>query len=233
VPQKIDTFQEAVDPVSIVLLLDASGSMKKSADAVRATAHQFVEALRPEDSLSVGTFADKVIIGQKLGTNREPAAAVIDSYTPNGGTALYDGIWEALDVLAPVAGRRAVVVLTDGRDENNAGTAAGSLRTEQEVLDRAQKVGATVFTIGLGTKVAQDTLQRLADVSGGETYNAADTAALDSQFRGVIDNLRQRYMLSYSSTNTKRDGAWRHVDIRPLRDGLVFAGASGYFGPDQ
>ncbi len=60
VPQKVDTFQEAVAPVSIVLALDASGSMVKAADAVKAAAASFVEALRPEDSLSVLLFSDSV-----------------------------------------------------------------------------------------------------------------------------------------------------------------------------
>jgi VWFA-related protein len=233
VPQTIDTFQEAIDPVSVVLLLDASGSMVKSADAVRATARQFVAALRPEDSLAVATFADRVKFGHMLGVNRASSAAAIDAYQAAGGTALYDGISEALDVLKAVPGRRAVVVLTDGRDENNAGTAPGSVRTEQDVLAMARQVGAAIFTIGLGSRVAEASLRRLAHVAGGETYSAADAARLDAQFRAVIENLRQRYALSYTSTNTKHDGAWRHVDIRPRRNGLVFAGAGGYFGPER
>ena len=59
VPQTIDTFQEAVDPVSIVLTMDSSGSMKKSAELVKATASDFVREVRPEDNLALITFADK------------------------------------------------------------------------------------------------------------------------------------------------------------------------------
>ena len=60
VAQKVDTFQEAVAPVSVVLALDASGSMTRAADGVRAAALSFVEALRPEDALSVLLFSDCV-----------------------------------------------------------------------------------------------------------------------------------------------------------------------------
>src|SRR5207344_423709 len=68
VAQKVDTFQEAVDPVSIILDLDASGSMKKSAPDVQAAARDFVAAVRPEDNLSLITFADNVVIAHTLGT---------------------------------------------------------------------------------------------------------------------------------------------------------------------
>src|SRR5262249_30474588 len=124
-PQKVDTFQEAVDPVSIVMALDASGSMKKSADIVRQTARDFVLAGRPEDSLGLITFGDVPLFAHTLASNRQWTLDAIDKYAPAGGTALYDALYNSLLHLRGVSGRRAVVVLTDGRDENNPGTAPG------------------------------------------------------------------------------------------------------------
>ncbi len=69
-PQRIETFQEAVDPVSIVVALDESGSMKKSADLVKATARDFVLAVRPEDSLAMIMFADRPKFAHALATER-------------------------------------------------------------------------------------------------------------------------------------------------------------------
>src|ERR1700751_5920388 len=69
--QKVDTFQEAVDPVSIVMALDSSGRMKKAAEAVQRAARDFVVAVRPEDSLALITFADAPKFAHVLATNRQ------------------------------------------------------------------------------------------------------------------------------------------------------------------
>jgi Mg-chelatase subunit ChlD len=151
--QSVDTFQEAVDPVGIVMALDASGSMKKSADAVRRAARDFVLAVRPEDSLALITFADKPLFAHLLSTNRQWSLDAIDKYEASGGTALYDALYNSLLHLRDLVGRRAVVVLTDGKDENNPGTAPGSEHTLDDVLKLARSVGATIYSIGLGQKV--------------------------------------------------------------------------------
>jgi Ca-activated chloride channel homolog len=232
VKQSIDTFQEAVDPVAISLLIDSSGSMTRSAETVRETAREFVKAVRPEDSLAMITFADQPVVEHAMSTNRQLTFDAIDKYKPLGGTALYDALWDALQQLKRVAGRRAIVVLTDGRDENNPGTGPGSAHTIDDVLELGREVGATIFPVGLGTRVDKPFLEHLATASGGEAYFSAVPAELSQQFGGIIENLRQRYVLSYTSTNSKRDGAWRHVEIRPHGDSLLVTTAGGYFAPN-
>ena len=96
VAQKVDTFQEAVAPVSVVLALDASGSMTKAADGVRTAALSFVEALRPEDALSVLLFSDSSAFAHGLTTDRQQSIAAVNAYNARGGTALYDGLTDAL-----------------------------------------------------------------------------------------------------------------------------------------
>jgi Ca-activated chloride channel family protein len=233
VTQAVDTFQEAVDPVAIVMALDSSGSMKKSADTVRQTARDFVVAVRPEDSLALITFADQPLFAHTLATNRQWTLGAIDKYNPAGGTALYDALWNSLLHLKSVQGRRAVVVLTDGKDENNPGTAPGSTHTLDQVLELGRQVGATVFAIGLGTKVERQILERLASQSGGEAYFPSDVSLLTDEYRLIIENLRRRYVLSYTSTNARHDGGWRAVEIRPRNRDLAVATGGGYFAPDR
>jgi Ca-activated chloride channel homolog len=234
VPQTIDTFQEAVDPVSIVLALDASGSMKKAADQVRQTAREFVQAVRPEDNLSLLTFADQPVFADTDGKNRNWMLSAIDAYAPEGGTALYDALWDALTHLKSVEqGRHAIVILTDGRDENNPGTAPGSAHTFDEVINLEKQVGATIYPIGLGTKVDGKILSALATQSGGEAYFPTDASALGAQFRLIVENLRRRYVLSYTSTNNKHDGGWRTVQIHTRVPGLTVKTRGGYFAPAQ
>jgi len=231
--QKVETFHEAVAPVSIVLALDASGSMRKSADSLVAAARTFVESLRPEDKLELLFFSDGVLVAHDFGTNRQLSLDAIDAYKPVGGTALFDALAGAFTALKNVEGRRAVVVMTDGRDENNAGTAPGSHETLKRVLDMAQEVEATVLPIGLGSNVDREGLERLADVTGGLASFPADVSQLQAQFARTIENLRRRYVVGYTSTHMARDGSWRAVEIRSQSSNHVIRSRRGYFAPDR
>src|SRR4029453_8592003 len=162
VAQKVDTFQEAVAPLSVGLALDASGSMTRAADGVRAAALSFVEALRPEDALSVLHFSDTSAFAHGLTTDRQQSMSAIHAYTARGGTALYDGLTDSLMRLKQTEGRKVVVLLSDGRDEDNAGTGPGSARSRKDVLAALRETDATIYPIGLGSRVDREFLERLA-----------------------------------------------------------------------
>ncbi len=233
VEQTIDVFQEAVDPVSIVLALDSSGSMKKSADAVMAAARSFVHAIREEDSLAVLTFADRPVFAHDLTTTREWSLDAIDDYTPIGGTALYDTVVNSLARLRRVEGRRVLVLLTDGRDEDNPGTGPGSLNTLQEALVRVGEVDATIYPIGLGPSIDPVVMRQLAAESGGAAYFPQDVSTLADDYRRIIENLRRRYVITYTSTDSTRDGAWRDVEIRTRTPGTIVNSRGGYHAPEE
>jgi VWFA-related protein len=231
VEQTVEAFQEALAPVSIVMVLDSSGSMRKDAPALLAAARSFVSAVRPQDSLGVMMFADRPILVHDLTTKREASLEAIEQYQAIGGTALYDALAESLERLKRVEGRRVVVVMTDGRDENNPGTAPGSVRTFDQVLGVLKEADATVYAIGLGPKVDREPLERVAKASGGEAYFPVEVASMAAEFQRVLEDLRRRYVISYTSTNPMRDGAWRKVEITARRDGIVIESKGGYFAP--
>ena len=129
--------------------------------------------------------------------------------------------------LKTAAGRRVVVVVTDGRDENAASTAAGSAATWDMVISAARASDVTVYAIGLGTRVERGRLQQLADLTGGEAYFTNDLASLDAEYRRVVEDLHRRYVLGYSSTNATRDGAWRTVELHGA-NGLRLRSRGGY-----
>jgi Ca-activated chloride channel homolog len=233
VQQTVDTFQEAVAPVSIVVALDSSGSMKKDAAGAQAAARTFVEALRPEDKLALMTFADTVWFAHDLTTERAWALEAIEQYKVKGGTALYDAVAGALLRLKREAGRRVVVLVTDGRDENNAGNGPGSTRAFADVLALLHDTEATVFTVGLGAKADTEVLEQLAAKSGGEAYFPQDTAELERHYARIVETLRRRYVISYSSTNTKRDGQWRHVELSSRVPGTTLRTRGGYAAPER
>ena len=75
-----------------------------------------------------------------------------------------------------------LVVMTDGRDENNPGTGPGSTRSFADVLGHLKESGATVFAIGLGTKVDAKPLEKLAELSGGRALFPTDVSQLSAEF---------------------------------------------------
>jgi Ca-activated chloride channel homolog len=233
VEQTLETFQEAISPVSIVLALDASGSMKRAAETAKAAAGSFVDALRPEDKLALLVFADRSEVAHDLTTEREPIHEAIDQYQPLGGTALYDALGDALDRLRKVDGRRVIVVVTDGRDEDNPGTGPGSLRSFAQVLEAAHEVDATIFGIGVGQKVDRAVLEKLAAASGGEAYFPEDVSQLAADYHRVIETLRRRWIITYTSTDGRRNGDWRAVEIHTKDAGAVVHSRGGFFAPGK
>jgi VWFA-related protein len=196
-----------------------------------AAAAAFVGTLRPEDSLGMLTFADKVNVAHAITTNRTNTLETLAEYTAGGGTALYDALCDALLMLKGLKGRRAVVVLTDGRDEDNPGTGPGSVRSWDSVLRLLQDQDVTMFPVGLGTKIDPERLRLLATFTGGEAYFPQEVTELAAQFERVTENLRHRYVVGYTSTNSTRDGKWRNVEIGTRQAGIRITSRKGYFAP--
>lgn len=231
--QYVDSFQEAIAPVSIILVLDQSGSMRRAADGVKEAAHRFVASIRKEDALGVALFADRAELVQDLTKDRDEAAAAVDQYVARGGTALYDALALGMERLRQVKGRRAVVVMTDGRDENDAGTAPGSVRPFSEVERLAFETDVMIFAIGMGPNVDRQKLEALAAKSGGLALFPSDIVALDTDYQRIVENLRRRYVLSYTSTNPSRDGKYRNVTIESTAADTVVHHRGGYWAPDD
>jgi Ca-activated chloride channel homolog len=233
VPQKVDSFHESVAPVSVMLALDASGSMTKVSPAVMEAAHAFVESLKPEDPLGIELFADRAEMAHDLSPARWVSHRNIQRYVARGGTALYDGLVDSMVRLSTVSGRRVVVVMTDGRDENATSTGPGSTRSWDEVLATARTTGATVYAIGFGSNVDEERLLQLTTQTGGEAYFTNDISELGQHYQRIVDDLHRRYTLAYTSTNSERNGGWRMVGIKTADPALKVRSPGGYFAPAQ
>ena len=231
VPQKLETFSESIAPVSIMLALDGSGSMTRAAETARSAALAFVKSLRAEDPLGVMTFADKVALAHDLSTKRELSEEAVQAYETNGGTALYDALGEAVGRLKTVNGRRVVVLVTDGRDENAASNGPGSTRSWEQALADVSAVEATVYAIGIGQRVDRARLEQVAALTGGEAYFTTDVSELEANYHRIVEELRRRYQIGYTSTNSKRDGGWRKVEIRSK--GVTVRSRGGFFAPSR
>lgn len=233
VPQTVDTFHDAVAPVTIMLALDASGSMTRSAARAQEAAREFIQAMRPEDELGMILFADRANYIHSPTRRREASLRAIESYAAGGGTALYDALYDSLAQIAAVEGRRVVVVVTDGRDDNAASTGPGSVRRWDDVLRKLRETEATVYAVGIGSRVDHGRLRELADRSGGEAYFPEDVSALVVGYHKILDELRRRYVVGYVSSNANRDGGWRMVEIKVAAGGVAVRSRGGYDAPSE
>jgi hypothetical protein len=107
------------------------------------------------------------------------------------------------------------------------------VHTLDEVLGQVRESGTTVYAIGLGPRVDKDGLTKVAEVSGGAAYFPEDVTQLADRYRRVVDDLRRRYLVTYTSTNSTRDGAWRNVEITTGRADMVIRSAGGYTAPGR
>ena len=140
-------LEQGEEPLSVVLAIDRSGSMRGAPlrDARRA-AQGFVREMRAIDRVGVVSFDDHVTVISRLSSDKEAIGKAIEGITVGRDTALNDAVVKALELLAPFTGRRAVVVLTDGKENR-------STATRQKAIDTAIGIGVPVITVGLGHKV--------------------------------------------------------------------------------
>lgn len=179
VVQQVDSFEEAVAPISIAMVFDTSGSMRRALPNAQAAARAFVTALRPTDPLAFVRFADRVVVEHEFSDKRATTLEAIDRLQAVGGTALWDALHDSMLALKQRTGRRAIVLLSDGRDENNPGTAPGSEHTLADVLTLVRDTDTIVYAIGLGADVDEPALERIAALSGGAASFPADVTELE------------------------------------------------------
>jgi Ca-activated chloride channel family protein len=233
VPQEILRFSAELTPVSMAIVLDTSGSMRRRMDSVQKAASQFVSQIKPVDRAMILEFSDGVRMTQGLTSDIPALKRAIEKSAAKGGTALYDAVIDAVRRLQRMKGRTSVILLTDGKDENNAGTAAGSRHTLAECVETAKEAGVTIYTLGLGANIAKDVLTQIAQQTGGRAYFPPTVADLAEVYGKIAKELRSQYTLSYSSSNRIRDGAWRAIEIKVAGHSYIIRTKPGYFAPKR
>ncbi len=256
-PQRLDRFSAERKPLRIALVMDTSLSMK--GDKIRAAKDAVVallDILEPGDQGIVVTFSDQVHVAQGLTGDKKLLADAIRAAEAQGGTALYDALWDASEKLQEFDGRRVLVLLSDGRDEAASGLEPGSLHTQQEALDRALRNEVMIFAVGFGASLARDArrlerdpdaaaeemdfygreplvtiLRRLAYTTGGRGLFSGGSGQLRKTFEQVAEDLRHQYSLAYQSDDTTHDGKWRSIEVKTTRPGLTLNYRKGYYAP--
>lgn len=222
VAQKLEVFNRRSAPLSLVLLLDTSGSMKEPLQRLQEAASHFVAALGPEDSVQVAQLTSRLTVLQDFTADKARLAAAVLQTRPAGTTALYNALYASIRTLRDhKAGdddtrRQAIVVLSDGVDN-------ASLVNDDQVLDLARRNEVALYAIGLDPSLEQkaeatpslELLRSLAFETGGRLI--LPKRGLREACAEIAEELRHQYTLGYASTNPARNGQWRRIEIRTRR----------------
>jgi Ca-activated chloride channel family protein len=239
-PQTISLFKREDVPMSVGLVIDNSGSMRRKRDRVNSAALTFVRESNPEDETFIVNFDDTAYVDQEFTGSIGDLMDALDNFDTRGETALYDAIYLAADK-AVKQGRRdtkALLLISDGLDNR-------SKYKYDDVLKKLKESRVTMYAIGLGDdapkglfappdKKAQQILSSLAEITGGLAYFPKSMDEVEELCRQIARDLRNRYTLGYTPSNTKLDGAWREVKVAvtPSKAGKVDARHKpGYFAP--
>lgn len=209
VPQTITAFAAENIPLELVVAVDVSGSMTKAMPTVKAAVRKFLTKLRPQDVVTVLGFNDNVFVIARPTVTLEDRLKTLDRLRPWGGTSLYDAMLKSLAQLGPQAGRRVIVVFTDGEDLNS--------RVPLETAERGlESNDAVLYAIGLGRAPDMEplrrVLERLSEKTGGQAY-FEELDKLDEVFDNVLADLANQYLFGFLPRDAAHDGRWREIRV--------------------
>lgn len=224
-PQQLIVFESENQPITVVVMLDTSGSMTASIKLLKDAAEQFVQRLLPEDNAAVGAFNDKVELSSKFSNDRDALVTDIRDLDYGNGTRLYDALGESLNMLQGVEGRKVVLVFTDG-DDTSSRIGRGT------VMDRARAEEVMIYAIGLqaefmGQRTKPDSgLRRLADETGGGYFELKATADLGPTFTRVAQELHSQYVLGFEAQQL--DGKVHKLTVKMKQAGMTARARRSY-----
>jgi Ca-activated chloride channel family protein len=239
VAQPIRIFAHEDTPVVAGLVVDHSGSMRPKLSEVSSAAKTFVAASNPEDRMFVVNFNDSVTIGLPKGISFTGSPTVLEQAVsgtpPEGRTALYDGIVQALDLLKMgTLENKVLIVVSDGGDN-------ASRHTLAQVLKLAEQSSAVIYTVGVFDDDDPDAnrrvLRTLANSTGGISFFSDDLGQLVNFCAKIARDIRSQYTIAYAPLKPSKPGEYRTIRLNAkaprhgklsvrARTGYIVSGAS-------
>jgi Ca-activated chloride channel homolog len=213
-----DLFR-AETPVRMAMLFDNSGSLDSSREFEKRAAMRFFRSvMRPVDQAAIYSVSTTVELSQPMTADVGRLEHTIDAFgKPEGATSLYDAIFAALAYLKPYAGRRVIVIVSDGRD-----TTSREDHDFEATLQRLSSDECQVYVVQTGLYdnanvrdlTAERRMQEFASQTGGAAYIPKTVDDLDDTFAQISADLAQQYILSYYPAVDKRDGRYHQIAVR-------------------
>jgi VWFA-related protein len=234
VKQQVSYFREASSlgdeadrvPLSVVLVLDTSGSMNENIRFLREAVLNFVYKLEEVDTALVVSFNESVKGSAEFSGDVDRLERFVEGLQAWGGTSLYDAIHYSLGRIKDQPGRKAVIVFSDGADTT-------SSMEDKAVVDYARAVEATVYSIGFkGSGMMASSprgfLRKIATETGGQFFAPDKVGELIKVFNEISNELKNHYLLAYTPERAA-DGSWREITLKVNRPDAEVRVRKGYF----
>jgi len=232
--QQVSYFREASSlgdeadrvPLSVVLVLDTSGSMNENIRFLREAVLNFVYKLEEVDTALVVSFNESVKGSAEFSGDIDRLERFVEGLQAWGGTSLYDAIHYSLGRIKDQPGRKAVIVFSDGADTT-------SSMEDKAVVDYARAVEATVYSIGFkGSGMMASSprgfLRKIATETGGQFFAPDKVGELIKVFNEISNELKNHYLLAYTPERAA-DGSWREITLKVNRPDAEVRVRKGYF----
>jgi Ca-activated chloride channel family protein len=235
--QSIVNFRRETDlPIQMGLLVDMSGSVHSRLDFEKEAATGFLQkVVRPGyDKAFVVGFNNASHVTQDFTDQVQLLSAGVRKLDGGGGTAIYDAIYKAcqekLSDRSDHPVRKAIIVISDGEDNQSEVTRAKAIEMAQrsEVLIYAISTNDSP-SVMRGDKVLED----LASATGGRAFFPFKMKDISHSFAAIEDELRSQYAVSYKPSNFDADGRYRAIEITALKKDLQVRARRGYYAPRQ
>jgi VWFA-related protein len=225
-------FKSDVQPITVVIMLDTSGSMTADIDLLKRAAEGFILRMLPEDRARIGSFNDKIQISSRFSSDRDALIRILhDDLDYGNPTYLWDAIDASMSALANESGRRVVLIFTDGEDDK-------SVRMNyNKVLTRAVTENFMIYAIGKQSQMRgyvtnpDKKLPPLAAETGGGYYGLKIGADLNGPFSRIADELHRQYVLGFSADTL--DGTMHKLEVRVKTPGMVVRARKGYLASKE
>lgn len=249
-PQPITVFSNDIQPITIVMMLDRSGSMRGTFGLVERAAGEFVRRLGPDDKARIGFFADQIEIQPEgFTSDRQELLGLLRSDMPvTGPTPLWNALDRAIEAVREQEGRKVVLVFSDGSDAP--GNFGFNNRSVMDVMRRAQQHDVMVYTIGLqttqltrsrggfggfgggmGVQRPDPALATVAEHTGGGYFELTRADDLAATFARVADELHRQYALGFEPP--KLDDKMHDLEVRVNGKGMKVRARKEYFARRQ
>jgi VWFA-related protein len=215
------TGGEAI-PVTTMLVIDISGSMDKNnkIGAAKEAAKAYVNGMRSGDQAGLITYDTHVYTVQPLTSDIPTLLSAIDGLQTGSDTAMYNALAEAEKALESVSGRKAIIVLTDGMDNQSSATL-------DDVVNGIGESGLSISAIGFGDTTLtgqegldENALKALSEAAGGQYAFATDAQTLSTLYQQYGQSLQSEYAITYVSPTTLRDGVNRNLTVSLAETGV-------------
>jgi Ca-activated chloride channel family protein len=236
-PQEIKYFNNLSQskdlPLTIALLVDTSASVTDKLQQEKVTASAFFKQIvrRNKDMVTLLEFHSEVILTQDFTDDPDRLDRALAKMKPGGNTSLYDAVYLAAEEkLKDEAGRKVIVILSDGED-------TASKVSLEDAIKAAQKNDVLIYGLGVRSRnypADFRALEKFCKETGGKFFSpSASIDQLKRTFEAIQNDMNHQYNIAYEPKNQTRDGSYRDIKVNVRRKGLKLFYRQGYYAPED